>query len=276
MRSSRHGAAVVVSILAVLPLCCRNGGGGGTTPVDLTAEQQAAVDAVVTQVEAAAKAIAGVVDGFAGLDVTGDGTYGACPIVTTSRDGTVTSVTLEYPEGCENSYYGATAASGTVALEYDLLSQALSVRFDNFSVDGHGVNGSFTLQLTRGGDGGRVLTGDIDLATADVGSAQGSATIQFNLLADTLTIASAELTLTDAGGTPYAVSVDGVLMRPIANGNFVPEAGTVTFGIPNTGPGPATITLVVTYLETTPADGIVEVTIGSAAPVEYELPGVAG
>lgn len=276
MRSTPRGLAILLSVWAMLPVGCRNSGGDGTTPADLTAEQQAAIDAVVKQVDASAKAMTGVVDGFAGLDVTSDGTYGACPIVTTSRDVSVISATLEFPEGCENEYYGDVAAGGTIALEYGLLTQSLSIRFDNFTIDGRGVSGSSTLQLTRGDDGGRVLVGEIDITTTQVGSTVGDATIQFNLLSDTITIASADLTVTEAGGNSYAVSVAGVVMRPIANGNFVPEAGNVTFAIPNSEVGPETITIVITYLETTPDDGVVEVTIGSAQPVEYDLPGVGG
>lgn len=254
---------------------CRTRGGDGSNGGELSAEQQAAVDAVVVQVEAAAKALSGVVEGFAGIDATSDGTYGTCPVVTTSRDGSVVSATLEFPEGCESEYYDA-AASGIVALEFDLVNQSLGIRFDDFSLDGQGVTGSFTLQLTRAADGGRVLTGTIDITTTDVGSTAGDVEIRFNLLTDTITIETADLTVTEAGGDTYTIAVADVVMRPVANGGFIPEGGTVTFEIPNTDAGPDLVTIVITYLETTPEDGVVEVKVNSLQPVEYQLPGVGG
>jgi len=270
------------SLLAAMATCgCRgrgdNGdGGGGSVPSDLTVGQQAAVDAVVAQVEATAKAIAGVVDGFVGLDVIGGGTYGTCPAVTVVADGGVVTAILDFSEGCSNEYYGDVPTSGSIFLNHNLATRNLAISYDNFTVDGRTVSGSFILQLTHGEDGGRVLDGDIEITTSAVGSAVGNATIQFNPLADTINIVSADLTLSEIGGDAYFVGVANLLMRPIANGTFVPESGTITFDILNAGPGPATITILITYKGTSPDDGIVDVTIGSADPVEYELPGVAG
>lgn len=251
-----------------------NGDGGGTDPGDLSAEQQTAITAVGAQIDATAKGIAGVVDGFAGLDVTGDGTYGSCPVVTAVVSGGVIATTLDFADGCVNEYYGDVPASGGIALNFNVATRNLAISYDDFTVDGKSVSGAFILQLTRAEDGGRVLEGEIDITTTGVGSAVGTVSIQFNLLADTINIVSADLTLSDTGGDSYAVHVANLLMRPIANGNFVPESGTMTFEIPNTGPGPETFTIVITYKGTSPDDGIVDVTIGSADPVEYGLPGV--
>lgn len=283
MQSLLHKLLLASTVVALTTCGCRgrgdnggDGGNGGTDPGDLTAEQQAAIDAVAGQIDATAKAIAGVVDGFVGLDVTGDGTYGECPVVTTVVDGGIITATLEFADGCVNNYYGTVPVSGSITLNYNTGTRNLAISYVDFTVDGRSVSGSFILQLTRGEDGGRVLEGSIDITTSGLGSAVGTVGIQFNLSADTINIVNAHLTLSETGGDVYAVSVSNVLMRPIANGNFVPESGTVTFEIPNTGPGSETITVVITYKGTTPDDGIVDVTIGSAEPVEYELPGVAG
>lgn len=268
--------------LSLALLGCRGQGGIGdgndngndNVGGELTAEQQLAVDAVVEQIEATALAVAGVVDGFASLDITSGGTYGECPVVTAAIDGGVITATLAFPEGCTNTYYGDVPVSGSIFLNFNVATRNLAITYDNFTVDGQTVTGSFILQLTRGDDDGRILEGEIDLTTTGVGSAVGSATIQFNLISDTINIVSADLTISGTDGDAYFVDVDNLLMRPIANGNFIPESGTVTFGIPNTGPGPETITIVITYKGTTPENGVVDVTVGSAEPVEYELPGV--
>lgn len=264
----------LASVLVTLTVCGCRGDGGGTVPDDLTPQQQAAINAVVVRVEATARAIAGIVDGFAGLDVTGDETHGTCPVVATVVSGGVITATLDFADGCVNPYYGDVPAGGAITLNFNVATRNLAISYDEFTVDSRTVSGAFILQLTRAEDGGRVLDGDIDITTTGVGSSVGTASIQFNLLTDTVHIVSADLTLSEIGGDAYAVSVAGLLMRPIANGNFVPESGTITFGIPNTGPGPATITIVITFKGTTPDDGIVDVTIGTADPVEYQLPGV--
>ncbi|MEK6798259.1 MAG: hypothetical protein AABZ12_04785 [Planctomycetota bacterium] len=244
---------------------------GGATDVVLTEEQQAAVDAVVAQVEAAAKAVAGVAESFDGLDADSDLSGGTCPTVTAVRGDGATTVTVDFPEGCTNEYYGDAPVSGSVTLVLQLVSRAVSVAFNDFTTDEGTVAGTLALQLT-GDASPRTLSGDVDITTSGVGSAVGTLEIQFDLVAGTITIVNGDLTLTDEASLSYSVDIDGLLMAPLENGNFIPQAGTITFEIPNSGPGPATTTIVITFDETSPENGTVAVAVGDQAAVSYTLP----
>ncbi len=277
MRSCVRFAIVGIVSLTFATLGCRgrqgDGGGDGNGTTELTAEQQAAVDAVVEQLEATAKAVGGLVDSFSGLDADGDVTAGECPVVTASFGEGVTNVTVDFGEtGCTSDYYDNDTVSGSVALTLDRIARTVGVVFNNLSVDGATTSGTADFTLTRDGDR-RTLAGTIDIATSGVGSVVGTLSVRIDVSALTIAVDEADLTVFDEStGDTYSVDVDGIVIDPLGNGNFIPESGTVTFEIPNDGPGPETITIVIEFDANSPVDGTVAVTVGEAEPVEYELP----
>ena len=113
------------------------------------------------------------------------------------------------------------------------------------------------------------------ITTSGVGSAQGDIALQLDTVRQTIKVDTASLTLDDGAGTSYSVNVEGLVIKPVANQSFVPEAGTATFEIPNTAPaGRATLIVIVEFDANSPVDGTVSVTVGNSSPAEYQLPGL--
>lgn len=265
---------VTVTLSLALVAGCRgrngDGGNGDGTPPELTADQQAAVDAVVEQLEATAKAFGGVVQSFSGgLDADGDGTVGECPVVTATFENGTTNVSVDFGDtACTSDYYD-NPVSGAVSLSLNRQAGTVVVDFNDLSVDSVTTAGSANLNLTRQG-ATRILTGSINLTTTGVGSVSGTLDVTVDVGDLTLAVDDADLSIADEDGANYSVNVDGIFIDPVTNGNFIPESGTVTFEIPNEGPGPETTTIVIEFDETSPDDGSVAVSVGGAEPIEYD------
>lgn len=259
-----------VCVIAFLPACRnRMGNGGGT----LTAQEKAAVDSVVKQLDGMASAVGGAVDGLTNVDRNANGQFGACPVATYTIENGVGTVALNYPEGCENPYYEGATISGSVAVAFDLNTGLVTVTFTDFDVDGETTNGTMSLQRGTGQDV-RTWNGSIDIQTTGVGSAVGDITVEVDAVRQSITVDPASLTLTDSQGTSYSVEIEGIVIKPVANHSFIPESGTVTFVVPNTAPtGPATLTIVVTFDANSPSDRTVSVSVSNSGSIDYTLPG---
>lgn len=248
------------------------GGGFGNGSTGLTPEQQAAVDSVVEQIEASARALASLTDGFSGIDDETDQEFGVCPVVTASFADGVTSLTLDFPDGCFNAYFGDTPLSGSVSLTFDISSRAYDVTFNDLSTGDETVTGTLGLDLTR--EGLRLtLVGNMNISTTGVGTVVGTLSLRFDVNAGTITIVDGSLTLTDEDGVSQAVTVTDLLFRPRDNASFIPEAGTITFQIADVGLGLGTQTVTITFDDQSPVDGTVDVTIGGVT-TEYQLPSI--
>jgi len=252
--------------------CAVRRGGGDNGGDQLSPEVQQAIDDVITQFTPVSEAFAAFFDGFAGIDYNGDGTFGDCPMVTVDLTDGVYSITMDYGDGCTNDYYGTNQASGTVTLQYDSNSRSFVLNYDMLKVAEREIDGSFELEFSSDGDA-RDLTGSIDLTTSS-GSVSGSLDMQYGLVTHTITINSGTLALMDTNDETVSIDIAGLVIRPIANGSFIPQAGTITFEVPNTGPGPATLTIVIEFDNQSPNTREVSVTVGSAAPVTYTIPAV--
>jgi len=267
----------LLAMVVAASSACRNqpGSDGGNGATKLTAQEKAAIDTVVMQLENATSAISGSIDGLTSVDRNANGQFGACPTVTYAVAGGVGTVKLDYPDGCRNVYYPDATISGAISVAFDLNTPTLevTVTFTDFIVEGKVTNGALRLQRGSGQDF-RTWDGSIDITISGVGSIQGGITVKIDTLQQSITIDPASLTLVDAAGTSHDVAVSGLIIKPVANGNFVPEAGTATFEVPSTAPtGPATLTIVVTFDANSPVDGTVSVKVGDSPAVEYKLPG---
>ncbi len=279
MKSLRPLALSLILAVSVSILSCRDRGGDGDSPDggELTAEQQAAVESVIEQLTATSKAITSLTSSFDGVDSVSDLVAGECPIVTAELDSGDIAVTLEFPDGCTNDYYGDSAVSGSVSVAFNIALRTFNATFEGFTVDDQTFDGTLALELTRE-DGTRTLSGDVDLTATGVGSVQGTMTVQFDpnlaTLDFTITMVEADLTLTDEDGQSYSVSAEGLVIEPIDNGNFVPEAGTVSFEVPSDDPFAGPVTVTIAFDDESPLDGTVAVKVGDNPPVEYHIPGV--
>ncbi len=265
---------VFVGALSGVGCSTISGDAGSSVDVTLTAEQQAAIDSVVEQVEAMAVSLAGVVDSFDGVEAEANTSFGECPVIDVSLLDGIATLTLTFPDGCTNEYYGDAPVSGGITVVFDTVALSFAVTFDDFVTNVGTVTGTMTLGFVR--EGVTVaLAGTIDIGISGVGSAQGDITVQFNADDSTITVASASVTLDAEEGDSFTVGIDGLVVDPIGNGNFVPESGSVSFDVPNDGAGPETIAIVVTFDENSPVDGTVSVSVGGSDPIDYQI-GVAG
>jgi hypothetical protein len=268
MKASLHFAGVLAISLICVSSSCRTRGGNGAD--ELTDEQKAAIESVVTQVEAAARALTSIAQSFEAIDAEGDLQVGECPVVTAELAGGILTVNVNFPAGCTNDYYGEDiAVSGGVTIVFDINALSLDVTFDDFASNGQTVSGSLSMTLTRE-DLRRTLTGTIDITTTGVGSVEGNLEIEYDSARARITIHDANLALTDADGVSVSIAIDGIVIEPIDNGNFIPEAGTVTFVLPATD-STDEATIEVEFDQESPVDGTVSVTVDGHGPVPYSL-----
>lgn len=235
---------------------------------DLTELQKAATEAAFDAVETAGESVVAVLPSITAADVFG-GMIDAptCPTLAGSLEDGVVTVALDYGTGCFPPLFPDATVSGTVAGTVDVVARSMSITFTEFTVNGDVLNGDLSGNYVRA-NGIITIELTFDLAfeeftltgTVSISMDEGSGTI--SITEGTLTIASVELGALD-------LTVDGVVIDPAANGNFYPEAGTVTFEIPNEGAGPETITITVEFTEQTPVDESVIVTIGEGEPFTY-------
>ena len=253
-----------------------DGGGDGNQPTELTASQKAAVELVAEQLAAAA-AVFGTCTSLADTQLDLDSiasfvTFGTCPVVTFLASAESVLIQLEFgDEGCSGPATADQTVQGAVSLRVTRGTRAAVVEFDGLVVDGHAISGRIDIAI-RKATGGVTLEGSCNITTDEVGTVTGD--IALLVTAEGLiTITQADVT-TDDGSTFFQVALENVGIDPLSNGNFVPEGGTATFDMADAGSTAGTITLVVTFAAQTPVDGTVEVTVGDAQPIEYQLPGI--
>lgn len=271
---ARYSTVLAGLLLMVLPACQNRGGNGGNGSGDeLPADIQKAVDEVVAELESASQAVAGSVEALTNVDLSSSDTFGDCPEIIFVREDNVSTFALTFEAGCSSEYYDE-SVSGTISAEFDRTAGTFSAIFDNFTVEGQTTDGELNVSRAAAGDI-RNWNGTIDIATTGVGSVVGDIAFEINILTDTLTISSASLEVTNAEDETRSVEVDGLVIRPVANGSFIPEAGTVTFEVPNVEDvGPDTVTIVIEFDANSPEDGTVKVTFGEGTVENYQLGGL--
>lgn len=273
----RFACAMCVGLFALTTLTgCRNRPGNGGNGTDTLPEEiQIIVDDVVAQVEATAQAVAGSLEAFASVDIDPENdTFGDCPEVAFVRENNVSTFSLTFEPGCASEVYDDLSVSGGIVVMFDRTAQAIDAQFDEFTVDGHSTSGQLRVSRNDGG-GLRTWAGSIDLSITGIGSVVGDLTLVINVAASTITIQSASLNLTNTDSESVSVDLDGIVIRPVANQSFIPEAGTVTFVVPNpTGEGPEFLTIVIEFDQNSPIDGTVRVTYGDVTVANYPIAGL--
>lgn len=260
--------------LSVMP-GCRNRPGNGNGGDELPADVQKAIDDVVAQLELTSQAVGGAVEGFANVDLTSDDdNFGDCPEVIFAREDNVSTFALTFEQGCESEYYENNSVSGSISIVFDRNAAAFDADFDAFTVDGRSTTGD--LHVSRGEAGElRTWSGTIDISTSGVGSVVGDIVLEINVATQAITIVSASLEVTNADGITRSVEVEGIVIRPVANGSFIPQAGTVTFEVPNADDdGLDTVAITIEFDQDSPSDGTVRVTYGDVSVQNYPIGGL--
>ena len=259
---------------------CRNRPGdngsdptSANTSAELTSFQKTMIDNAIAQVDAAARAFAGTLDGIDDLQSLSLDSQTTCPSLDlTFEPDNGTTIVVDFPDGCTNPLYGESPVTGTVTMTLSLATSSLEVTFADLTVDDQTSNGSLSADYTRQ-DSTNTLVGNIDLTTSGVGTVNGTITLVIDVAAGTITLEEASLNLNPQVGDAFSITTTALVIVPATNGNFVPQAGTVAFEVPSDAPGPDTIMIVVTFDDQSPVDRTVQVSVGDAPPVDYTLPG---
>jgi hypothetical protein len=245
-----------------------NGNDNGGVPAELTAEQAAAIDATFNDL-AAFYALFGSFNEMSNtrlaLDVLPQiDTFGTCPSVAVVKSATSAVIAIDFKTGCETDATGGLTVAGGLSIRVTLATTETVVESkqpNTLSIDGVTYEGTLTFTQARSG-GTLTLTGQTDGVTIEgVGVVSGSLVVTLNregqiAIEGTLTL--------DDGTTTRQVTLDGVAIDPVANGNFLPSAGTIVF----TEGGAQ---LAVTFTSDTPATREVQVQVNGSAAATYEV-----
>ncbi|MCC7293646.1 MAG: hypothetical protein IT449_16435 [Phycisphaerales bacterium] len=274
-------ALAFLGLLAIVswPGCAPTTGGGNDNVPDandnvsddgLTDEQQAAVDSVTAMLNDLNETLGSLAATADTASYTADG-VGECPVVTASRDGTTTTLSLDFGDGCTNAATGETVYSGNVTVIVNFTALTFNVTFTDFTVDDASIAGSITatLQSLPRDDLPLAFSGTVDLTTNN-GTLAGTISVTINPDTGLITITEGEVTVVDADENAYAVELADIALDPVNNGNLIPEGGTVSFDMA-TGIGDTTVTVTIEFTEETPTTGVVQITVGDAEPVQYTL-----
>ncbi|MCG3138169.1 MAG: hypothetical protein HJJLKODD_02030 [Phycisphaerae bacterium] len=254
--------------------CVNNEGGNGNTndntAPQLSPDQEAAVNQAMDQVVATSSMTT-----TSNYSTAAEGeaqpqqvTPPDCPEFSSSSE--ELSLTLNFGTGCTPELYPEVTFSGVVTGTFLFNPFRLALEFEAFSAGESVVTGSVVFSFTTSSDQ-ITFEGTADLNTNDGGTLHLDAEWLVTS-AGTLTITTANGTATDETGEQYQMELAGIEVAPQETGNFVPQAGVMTLTFPNDSGafGPDSFIVVVTYLTTTPADGIVMVSVNGSEAFEYQ------
>jgi len=166
------------------------------------------------------------------------------------------SVTVTFT-GCILETTGQ-SLDGSVTLAVTLSPAAFSMTLGSLTIDGESFTGTVALVWVEGRLGPLL---DVDM-TYESGGA--STHLVLDDISVTTTAASASISGTGSldTGTAYSLTMTGLTWQ---TGDCLPTSGSVM--TPDLGPFPVTVS----FLSTTPADGIANVQVGAFTPVATEL-----
>ena len=248
--------------------------GCNSVPTELTESQRAAVDAASTAMKDVATVLGGLTPTAILEDLlNADLETPDCPTFSSNVAGTTVTITLDYGTGCSPLIYPDTIVSGSISGTFAAAQRSIDLALDAFTMgdlssDGT-VSGSFAVNGAT-----LTLTVAVDLTFGDGSSVVGDVDASLNVDTGLITVTSASLTVDDGQAAAFMIVFADVAMDFAGNGNLVPESGTATFEIPNDGPGPDTLTIVVEFTVQTPVDGTVMVSVEGSTPYSYTPGGV--
>ncbi len=191
---------------------------------------------------------------------------GTCPRFTVLTTDTSAVARLDYGAGCSSAATGNKTISGTVDCVITLGTLSVECTLSNLVIDGAAVTGTVAITVARSATDSVTLTGTANLTVAGIGTVAGAISIVVNAVG-LITISSSALTLTDAQGAAYSLTLSGLVCDPVNNGNFIPEAGTASFALNGS-------TIVASFDSGSPSDGTVSVTVGNQSAGEFDVPGI--
>ncbi len=285
MLSVARAIRIAFAVAALVPVsaCVTVGGGNGntndngSTQAEIDPAVAEAVDAVSAQLETTFAAMtSGVSQTFESLlaSVAGQNTSD-CPTVELGEiDLTGATATFDYGDGCPSDLFDGATVSGSVVLTLGISPPAIGLDYLAFSFSGRTIDGTVGIAISGNEAETRSFETAIDLTTEELGTVDGDITVTSEDTIDGLELVITEGTLQvtdDATNRFYEATLTGLVSNLAANGNFVPESGTVAFEIAGEGPGGSDLLVVVTFTAESPSTGVVLVQVGSLPQTEYIL-----
>ncbi|MBI5486008.1 MAG: hypothetical protein HY905_01610 [Deltaproteobacteria bacterium] len=275
-----------IALLVALALGCS---AGSDSAADADASGDAAGDTGAALPPAAAAAAVEAIDGLAvamalGVPLAEDGDAlrrDATPTDAEGRDGAehgFSGGSVVTPPTCATYAWSGLSAtvtlagctleatgepvSGTVGLALTLRPTTFVVTFASLATGGSTVDGSVTLHA-GGSDLGAAATLDADLTISEGGESTHLVAAGLSVSGTPTAISASGSFTVESGGTTTTVVADAVTW---ATGECLPSSGSLRL-TGSSFPLPTTIV----FLPTTPADGMVEVHVGSFPPATVAL-----
>lgn len=212
------------------------------------------------------------------LDAQTFGEFGTCPEVTwvTSINGAGT-ITIEYgDDGCNAAATGAATVSGRLDITSLISSGAWRVQPRRVVIDGRALDGALTLteQATTAdpndandialGESTRTWSAEVNFEHVDLGDFRG--TVVLAQRADgQFTLSGTDVRIDDDDTLEtWLVTFDGVKIDPLAEDNFIPLGGALSFR------DDALVTILVEFTARSAERGIVRVTVGNGSRLNFE------
>lgn len=248
------------------------------TPLELTEEQQQAVDAALVAfqglLDTNEAAIASTAENNTAprskLTQGAQLVFGTCPMVTlamSESDAPQALVTADFGNGCEVSGLDGLMCSGSASGTLGSAPNTLALSFESFGCDDRTVTGSSTQTWSRGA-GDIVFDGMWNLSIAQpdapLVTLNGGGTLTFDASAGQSTITDFSGTFT-RGAMSWNLSTSSLAVSYVDNANLIPSSGSLTIEGTQVG------TIVVTFSSESPSTGIVQISVDDAPPVEFML-----
>jgi hypothetical protein len=252
-----------------------NGGntGGGTQPASLTSDQQQAASTSV----GAINYTSAILSPISALTLSGQSQASVSmvtphsntkPVITVSNINAELVVTANYGAGITGPDGNTT--SGLVSIAIDKNDHSGEVAFNDFSVNGKTVTGTITLSSVSFSASGFSCAAALNLTISSFGTITGSAAVSDQ--SQVLTIANGTFTVTPVSGGTYGITLTNVVINPAANGNSLPDAGTMAISYIPSGSADQT-TLLITFNSQTPSTRNVQVSVDGGTTFTVTLPG---
>jgi hypothetical protein len=202
----------------------------------------------------------------------GDFTVAGCPTITGNRTGNAVAMELNYglTTTCADPLGTAGQFGGRVLVVLDYGTPNMVVTYENVTVNGHLIGGyiqSSSWSSTRSFNisANLFLEDEDTIDTSDL-AIYGNVAVTINRALGVITVTSGS-TLEREYLDQFECTLAGLVADPINNGNFVPEAGTVTTGYYVAEGSTEMDTFQVAFTAETPASKSVNVTINTDAPI---------
>ncbi|MBN2446069.1 MAG: hypothetical protein JXO22_05065 [Phycisphaerae bacterium] len=235
-----------------------------------------AVDQVARQVVAAGVRCAMCVplaDERLDMNSAGQGQFGECPVVGFADDGDsgLISMMFGYDDGCSGPLTGGITLTGSVAVIYDQVTDAIELYFLEMPGGVKEIPGEIHGTYAQS-SGGASVAGAFTLDSDATGTISGDVALAYS--SDDITTINSASWYADAEGYAYDLTCTAIVINQVTTQSFIPTSGTVSFNVDNPAGDPATLPVVIAFNAQSSATSVVSVQIGDDPPFDHYVSGM--